>query len=129
MAFASGAIVGVLGGLIGLGGAEFRLPILIDVFRFGALEAIILNKAVSLIVVACALPSRSTAVPLDVVGEHWPVIVNLLAGSLVGAWFGASLAVRLASRSLYRVIALLLVLIAAVLLIGHGWTGSDALLS
>lgn len=35
-AFASGAIIGALGGLIGLGGAEFRLPLLIGVFRFAA---------------------------------------------------------------------------------------------
>ncbi|WP_236692530.1 hypothetical protein [Rhodobacter capsulatus] len=45
-----------MGGLIGLGGAEFRLPVLITLFRFGALEAVILNKAMSLIVVATALP-------------------------------------------------------------------------
>ncbi len=30
LAFASGAAVGVLGGLIGLGGAEFRLPLLLS---------------------------------------------------------------------------------------------------
>ena len=33
-AFAGGAIIGALGGLIGLGGAEFRLPLLIGAFRF-----------------------------------------------------------------------------------------------
>jgi len=35
-AFAGGAIIGTLGGLIGLGGAEFRLPLLIGLFRFAA---------------------------------------------------------------------------------------------
>jgi hypothetical protein len=50
-AFAAGAGVGVLGGLIGLGGAEFRLPLLIGVFGFLALQAVIMNKAMSLIVV------------------------------------------------------------------------------
>jgi hypothetical protein len=35
--FGGGAIIGVLGGLIGLGGAEFRLPLLIGAFRFAAL--------------------------------------------------------------------------------------------
>ncbi len=55
-AFLSGGVIGALGGLIGLGGAEFRLPVLITLFRFGALEAVILNKAMSLIVVATALP-------------------------------------------------------------------------
>ena len=50
-AFVAGAAVGVLGGLIGLGGAEFRLPLLIGVFGFAALAAVIMNKAMSLIVV------------------------------------------------------------------------------
>jgi uncharacterized protein len=38
--------VGTLGGLIGLGGAEFRLPLLIILFGFEAIEAVILNKTV-----------------------------------------------------------------------------------
>ena len=118
-AFGSGALIGTLGGLIGLGGAEFRLPLLIGIFRFAALEAVIVNKATSLIVVASALPFRAGTVPLAEVAVHWPVIVNLLAGSLLGAWLGAGWATRIRSESLYRVIAVLLVAIAAVLLLGH----------
>jgi len=45
-AFSAGAGIGILGGLIGLGGAEFRLPLLIGLFGFGALEAVILNRVV-----------------------------------------------------------------------------------
>src|SRR3954447_5998428 len=107
-AFGSGAVIGTLGGLIGLGGAEFRLPLLIGAFRFAALQAVILNKAMSLVVVASALPFRAGAVPFASVAAHWPIIVNLLAGSLIGAWFGAGWATRIASRTLYRVIAVLL---------------------
>lgn len=121
-AFCGGAIIGALGGLIGLGGAEFRLPLLIGVFRFAALEAVILNKAMSLVVVASALPFRAQAVPLGEVTAHWPVILNLLGGSLLGAWFGAGWATRLRSGNLYRVIAVLLVVIAIVLLFGHNAT-------
>lgn len=115
-AFGGGAVIGALGGLIGLGGAEFRLPLLIGAFRFAALEAVILNKAMSLIVVAFALPFRMGSVPISAVAEHWPVIVNLLAGSLLGAWVGAGWATRLRSSTLYRIIAILLVLIALALL-------------
>ena len=64
-AFAAGAGVGVLGGLIGLGGAEFRLPLLIGVFGFLALQAVIMNKTMSLVVVLTALPARLAAVPID----------------------------------------------------------------
>ena len=128
-AFAGGAIIGALGGLIGLGGAEFRLPLLIGAFRFAALQAVILNKAMSLVVVASALPFRAAAVPFAAVAAHWPIIVNLLAGSLLGAWFGAGWAMRLASHTLYRVIAGLLVAIAVVLLFGHDTAASGALLT
>lgn len=118
-AFATGAVIGVLGGLIGLGGAEFRLPLLVGLFGFPPLEAIILNKATSLVVVASALPFRAGTVPFSTLLAGWPVIVNLLAGSLVGAWFGAGLATRLSAAALHRVIAVLLAGIALVLLLGH----------
>ncbi len=118
-AFVGGTGIGILGGLIGLGGAEFRLPLLIGAFRFAALEAVIVNKAMSLIVVASALPFRTGTVSFDVIAGHWTIIANLLAGSLIGAWAGASWATRLKSETLYRVLAVLLVAIAVVLLIGH----------
>lgn len=118
-AFAGGAVIGTLGGLIGLGGAEFRLPLLIGAFRFAALQAVILNKAMSLVVVASALPFRAETVPISAVAAHWSIIVNLLAGSLLGAWFGADWATRIASHRLYRVIAGLLVMIAVVLVLGR----------
>lgn len=111
--------MGVLGGMIGLGGAEFRLPLLIAVFGFAALQAVILNKAMSLLVVATALPARLIAVPYSVLAPHWAVVVNLLAGSLLGAWIGATWATRMRSVTLYRVLAVLLVVIAAALAANH----------
>ncbi|MFD6391833.1 sulfite exporter TauE/SafE family protein [Nocardia sp. NPDC060259] len=119
LVFASGAVIGVLGGLIGLGGAEFRLPLLIGLFGFAALHAVILNKSMSLIVVLTALPARLIALPYNEISQHWTIAANLLAGSLVGAWLGASWATRMHSRTLYRVLALLLVLIAAALSVTH----------
>jgi len=118
-AVVSGGVIGTLGGLIGLGGAEFRLPVLIGYFRFVALEAVIINKAQSLVVVASALPFRLTAVPFDAIAAQWAVVANILAGSLVGAWVSAGWATRLKAQTLYRVIAILLLTMAVVLLIGH----------
>jgi uncharacterized protein len=71
----------VLGGLIGL-------------FGFVALEAIIINKATSMVVVASALIFRIPAVPFRSVLEQTSIVVTLLAGSLLGAWFGADLAIH-----------------------------------
>ncbi|GLW10701.1 UPF0721 transmembrane protein [Microtetraspora sp. NBRC 13810] len=118
----AGAAVGALGGMIGLGGAEFRLPLLIGLFGFAALAAVIVNKAMSLIVVLTALPARLAAVPLADLGSHWTVAANLLAGSLLGAWAGASWAVRMRTTTLYKVLAALMVLMAAALVLTHTTT-------
>jgi len=117
--FFAGAGIGTLGGLIGLGGAEFRLPLLLGMFAFPPLEAVILNKAMSLLVVASALPFRTATISWETLFAHWPIIVNLLAGSMIGAWIGASWATSLRRETLFRVIAVLLVGIALVLLTGH----------
>jgi uncharacterized membrane protein YfcA len=118
-ALLSGAAIGMLGGLIGLGGAEFRLPVLLTFFAFVALEAVILNKAISFVVVLSALVFRSSAVPFGDVLAQWPIVANLLAGSWAGAWVGADVATRVSTAILYRVIAVLLLLIALVLAFGH----------
>ncbi len=122
-AFCGGAAVGLLGGLVGLGGAEFRLPLLL-MFGFAALPAVIVNKAISLLVVSAALVFRSGAVAPGEVAAQWPVILNLLAGSLVGAWLAAGWATRWRGIVLQRVIAVLLIGIAVVLLWGHGPAGA-----
>jgi uncharacterized membrane protein YfcA len=122
-AFLAAAAVATLGGLIGLGGAEFRLPLLIGLFGFTVLEAVVLNKAISLVVVAAALPLRAQTVPFEALAAQWPAIANLLAGSLAGAWFGAGWATRLRGAHLHRVIAVLLAFIALVLLLGHNPAG------
>lgn len=117
--FGAGALIGVLGGLIGLGGAEFRLPLLIGIFGFAALQAVILNKAMSLLVVLAAVPARLFSVPYSDVASHWTVVANLLAGSVVGAWLGAGWATRMHPQTLYRVLAGLLILIAIALAATH----------
>lgn len=119
LAFTTGAAIGVLGGMIGLGGAEFRLPLLIGLFGFVALQAVIVNKAMSLIVVHTALPARLLAVPFTDVTSQWQIVLNLLTGSLVGAWLGATWATKMRSATLYKVLAALLVVIATALTASH----------
>jgi hypothetical protein len=115
--FLAGSIVGTLGGLIGLGGAEFRLPVLVGLFRLATLEAVILNKAMSLVVVGAALLFRSRTISLALLTEHLDVVANLLSGSLVGAWWAAGHAIKLPRRWLNRIIMVLLVGLALVMLV------------
>jgi uncharacterized membrane protein YfcA len=114
--FAAGGLIGSLGGLIGLGGAEFRLPVLVGLFRLPTLEAVIFNKAMSLTVVAAALVFRLPEVPADAMLANWAIAVNLLAGSLIGAWWAAGHAMTLPRLWLDRVILVLLVALAGVML-------------
>lgn len=125
----SGLIIGILGGLIGLGGAEFRLPLLIGLFGFLALPAVIMNKAMSLVVVGSALVFRAKVVPIDEVAAHWTIILNLLAGSLLGAWLGADWATQMKPRTLCRVLSALLLFISLVLVWEHHPQASHAMLT
>lgn len=120
--FVAGSLIGTLGGLIGLGGAEFRLPVLVGVFRFNTLEAVILNKAMSLVVVAAALLFRGGTIAPGTLANHLDVVLNLLAGSLVGAWWAAGHAITLSRQWLNRIIMVLLVGLALVML-SEAWAG------
>lgn len=115
-AFGAGSLIGTLGGLVGLGGAEFRLPVLIGLFRIGTLEAVILNKATSLIVVAAALLFRGKTIVPATLLEHIDVVLNLLAGSLIGAWWAAGHAITMPRSWLNRIVMAMLVALALVML-------------
>ena len=107
-------MVGLLGGVVGLGDAEFRLPLLLSVFGFAALAAVFVNKAMSLVVVLVANPGPADGHP-DLRGGRRVAGGGDPAGrSLAGAWLGASQATRIASATLHRVLAVLLVFIAVV---------------
>lgn len=127
-ALLSGGLIGTLGGLIGLGGAEFRLPVLIGLFRLGTLEAIVINKATSLIVVGLALLFRLPTIPLTQVLAHSDIILQLLLGSLAGAWFAAGHALTMSRQQLDRFVAVLLIGLAC-LLISEAFFTQKALLT
>lgn len=115
-AFFSSSLIGSLGGLIGLGGAEFRLPVLVGAFGIPTLEAVILNKAISLVVVSSAMLFRSHAIQFSTLWSASAVVFNLLAGSLIGAWWAAGYMQRLSARWLNRIILLLLLTLAVLML-------------
>jgi uncharacterized membrane protein YfcA len=117
LSFGIGAAVGSAGGLIGLGGAEFRLPALVGVLRFSAREAVALNLVASLIVLAAAFPFRAATVPLPDIAPHIPAILGMLAGSMSAAWVGAGWLRQVSDRVLGRLILILLVVLGFVLII------------
>lgn len=114
--FGVGAAVGTAGGLIGLGGAEFRLPALVGVLRFSAREAVAVNLVSSFIVLAAAFPFRATTVPLYEIAPHLPAVLGMLAGSMSAAWIGAGWLRRASDKLLGRLILILLVALGLILI-------------
>lgn len=119
-AFGVGAVVGVLGGLIGLGGAEFRLPLLAGWFRLSLLLAILIILLISLVTVTVSLVFRAQSQGLDPILVQWPVALNILLGSLPGSYAGVHLATRVSERTLLTVVALVLAFLG-LLLVGNDW--------
>lgn len=114
--FATGAAVGSLGGLIGLGGAEFRLPLLITIFGYATLPAVVVNLIVSLVTVFFSFIFRLKVIGLGGVASNLSVIVNILAGSLIGSYFGARLATYIGETVLRRMVVVLLILLSLLLM-------------
>lgn len=127
-AFIWGALIGILGGLIGLGGAEFRLPILLSIFNYRTLQAIIINLMVSLVTVTFSFVFRVGIIGLEDVAANWFVIINILAGSLIGSYLGVKYATRINERTLNRIVVVFLIFLSIVL-IGHNFIFSIGSLS
>lgn len=117
LAFLYAVPIGALGGLMGLGGAEFRLPVLASVLRYSARQAIPLNLAVSLITIAASLLIRGRTLTFDAVVPLLPVILSLISGAIITAFLGAALAGRLSNEQLERIILVLLVAIGVALIV------------
>src|SRR5438270_12343130 len=62
--------IGGLAGLIGLGGGEFRLPVLMHGIGFDAKSAVPLNLMISLVTLTFAMFSRSRAVSFRAISPH-----------------------------------------------------------
>lgn len=119
---ASGAAVGTLGGLMGLGGAEFRLPVLVGVLGLAARAAVTVNLAVSFIVLLAALPARAATVSLADLLPHAPEVLGMAGGSVLAAYAGAGLLARFSDRTLGTLILVLLMMLGAVM-IGDAFLG------
>lgn len=117
LAFIYAVPIATLGGLMGLGGAEFRLPVLVGVLNYGIRQAIPLNLVVSLITIVTSLLIRWHSLSFHTVRPFLPTIATLILGAVVSAFYGATLARRLSNQQLNRIILGLLVIIGIALII------------
>jgi uncharacterized membrane protein YfcA len=111
-------VIGGIGGLIGLGGGEFRLPLLVGLIGFTARAAVPMNQILSLITLITALLVRCHTGSLIGVGSFAPAFVALGVGGMTAAWFAARLLAHVSDHRLERAIVVLLMAIG-LLLIGE----------
>ncbi len=116
-AFLFAVPIGGLAGLIGLGGGEFRLPVLTQVIGFPAREAIPLNLLISLATLSFALVTRNHAVPVSGVLAHLPEVLGLTLGGVASAIFGVRLLLRMSDHRVTVLMAALLAALGLLLLV------------
>jgi len=111
-----GLIVGLAGGLVGLGGAELRLPYLAGTLGLPLKKAIPVNLAVSLMTLLAALPTRLyTLRSADLV----PFLNETMAlgfGAVLGAFAGVTWLRRLSPAALTRAVFALLLTLGLVMM-------------
>jgi uncharacterized membrane protein YfcA len=117
-------LIGGIGGLIGLGGGEFRLPILVGLIGFAARAAVPMNQILSLVTLTTALVVRWHTGSLVGVGAFAPAVIALGIGGVTAAWFAARLLSHVSDHRLERAIAILLMAIG-LLLIGERFLPAD----
>jgi len=117
LALLCGAPIGMLGGLTGLGGAEFQLPVLAGVFGYKARRAVALNLVISLITRLSALLIRSGTLSLAPLLALMPLILAIILGSVSAAYVGTALVHRVSERLLERFILVSLVVIGTALIV------------
>ncbi|UTB32767.1 MAG: sulfite exporter TauE/SafE family protein [Methanobacterium sp. ERen5] len=117
LAFLIGAPIGIVGGLIGLGGAEFRLPFLLKTFSKPAKRAVALNMLISLITVISASYFRLNNFDMSLIYPEISLMIAIIIGSITGAYFGIGLLTRISDVLFKKVLLILLVVMGLLLII------------
>ena len=111
-----GLIVGLAGGLVGLGGAELRLPYLAGTLGLPLKKAVPINLAVSLLTLLAALPTRLLTLKTASLRPFLYETTALGLGAILGAYAGVSGLRRLSPVALRRAVFALLLALGLVMI-------------
>jgi uncharacterized membrane protein YfcA len=117
LAFLYATPIGLLGGLIGLGGAEFRLPVLAGPLGYAVGQAVPLNLAISFVTLMVALATRSSTLSFSTVAPLLPAIGGLISGAMLSAFIGVTLAGKFSQERFEQVVFVLLIAIGLALIV------------
>ncbi len=104
-----GFILGVAAGLIGVGGGEFRTPILLYVIGLPVITAIAVNLLVGLLTVVVSFLRRFHLGLLKEHGLNLALVMSLT--SIGGAYIGALLTGKIPEKPLKLVLAIFLIIV------------------
>lgn len=104
-----GFLMGVAAGLIGVGGGEFRIPILLYVIGLPVIAAVAVNLFVGLLTVVVSFIIRFQLGLLDAQVINVALVMSLV--SIIGSYLGAALTRKVEEKFLKKVLAALLVII------------------
>jgi len=110
VAAASGALIGLLGGAVGLILGTLRLPALLKGVGLTAHSAVGTNLVVGFFLGAFGFLGHLARLEVE-----WAVLGVSVAASIPGAWLGARLTGRLSERALRRAIGVALLVVAVVI--------------
>lgn len=101
-----GFLIGFVAGLLGVGGGEFRLPVLICMLGFPVVVAVAANLVIGILTVVASLLARLALGVFDSSGLG--LIVVMSVGSVFGAYAGAAITDRVSERRLKYAVGVLL---------------------
>jgi len=101
-----GLLIGLVAGLLGVGGGEFRLPVLICLLGFPAAIAAAANLVIGLLTVTIGLTKRVLTGVFD--PGTISLIITMSIGSIFGAYWGAALTSRVKEKYLKYAVGVLL---------------------
>ncbi|GAQ60406.1 sulfite exporter TauE/SafE family protein [Streptomyces scabiei] len=109
----TGAGLGALTGLLGVGGGFLAVPALVTVLAFEMQAAV----GTSLLVISANSLASLVTRGATTVGVDWAVIGPFTGAAVLGAWDGRRLAAKVTGPLLQRTFAVLLLAVAALMLI------------
>ncbi|MEU1854189.1 sulfite exporter TauE/SafE family protein [Streptomyces sp. NPDC019990] len=112
-AVGTGAGLGALTGLLGVGGGFLAVPALVTVLAFEMQAAV----GTSLLVISANSLASLTTRGATTAGVNWAVIGPFTGAAILGAWDGKRLAAKVTGTLLQRTFAVVLLAVAAFMLI------------
>lgn len=110
---ATGAGLGTLTGLLGVGGGFLAVPALVSVLAFPMAEAAGTSLLVIIANTLAALAGRTGSLA----GMDWAVVGPFTGAAILGAWDGKRLAARVSGAALRRAFALVLLAVAVLMFV------------